>query len=244
MNLEQAEPAGKETKFRRLRLTSFAPSYWLTSSTAQGSDITVVSDLSEKPPSSQDAQLSAPLVSDHSFCTTCDLTFAGFEQQRGHFRTDWHKYNVQRVTRKRPPITEDEFEHLSDLGSHSSLSGTDEESESSDGDISSDKDAQNFEKRTSEHVVRVAERIEFRNPAQDDTFLILYKASLPDETSLASLAHRGSWAVIMTGGGHFCAALWDISGTLIRHKTFHRYTSRRKQGGSQSVADAARGNAK
>ena len=49
--------------------------------------------------------------------------------------------------------------------------------------------------------------------------------------------------MIMSAGGHFVAALWDVNGVLKRHKTFHRYTSRRKQGGSQAAADEARGNA-
>jgi hypothetical protein len=58
----------------------------------------------------------------------------------------------------------------------------------------------------------------------------------------------------MIGGGHFAAmivALAPNSGkkngieertaTVIAHKTFHRYTTRRKQGGSQSANDASKG---
>lgn len=59
----------------------------------------------------------------------------------------------------------------------------------------------------------------------------------------------------MIGGGHFAAMLVYLApeihrkqgGTeerqarVIAHKTFHRYTTRRKQGGSQSASDAARG---
>lgn len=58
----------------------------------------------------------------------------------------------------------------------------------------------------------------------------------------------------MIGGGHFAAmivALAPTTGkkhsndertaTVIAHKTFHRYTTRRKQGGSQSSNDAAKG---
>ena len=60
----------------------------------------------------------------------------------------------------------------------------------------------------------------------------------------------------MIGGGHFAAMLVsltpkltkkfgveDRSATVIAHKTFHRYTTRRKQGGSQSANDNAKGNA-
>ncbi|OAL48418.1 hypothetical protein IQ07DRAFT_571089 [Pyrenochaeta sp. DS3sAY3a] len=59
----------------------------------------------------------------------------------------------------------------------------------------------------------------------------------------------------MIGGGHFAAMLVALapktgkkhtgvderSATVIAHKTFHRYTTRRKQGGSQSANDNAKG---
>lgn len=59
----------------------------------------------------------------------------------------------------------------------------------------------------------------------------------------------------MIGGGHFAAMIVALapkmgkkhtgaderSATVIAHKTFHRYTTRRKQGGSQSANDSAKG---
>lgn len=59
----------------------------------------------------------------------------------------------------------------------------------------------------------------------------------------------------MIGGGHFAAMLVSLApeihrkqggveerqAKVIAHKTFHRYTTRRKQGGSQSASDASRG---
>lgn len=61
----------------------------------------------------------------------------------------------------------------------------------------------------------------------------------------------------MIGGGHFAAMIVALapkmgkkhtgvderSATVVAHKTFHRYTTRRKQGGSQSANDNAKGNA-
>ncbi|KAF2852601.1 hypothetical protein T440DRAFT_477524 [Plenodomus tracheiphilus IPT5] len=61
----------------------------------------------------------------------------------------------------------------------------------------------------------------------------------------------------MIGGGHFAAMIVALapktgkkhtgvderSATVLAHKTFHRYTTRRKQGGSQSANDNAKGNA-
>lgn len=61
----------------------------------------------------------------------------------------------------------------------------------------------------------------------------------------------------MIGGGHFAGMIVSLApkysrkqggleerqATVIAHKTFHRYTTRRKQGGSQSANDNAKGNA-
>jgi len=58
----------------------------------------------------------------------------------------------------------------------------------------------------------------------------------------------------MIGGGHFAAMVVALapkmskhggqderSATVVTHKTFHRYTTRRKQGGAQSANDSAKG---
>ena len=60
----------------------------------------------------------------------------------------------------------------------------------------------------------------------------------------------------MIGGGHFAAMIVSLSpkqmrssstvplareATVLAHKTFHRYTTRRKQGGAQSANDSAKG---
>jgi hypothetical protein len=61
----------------------------------------------------------------------------------------------------------------------------------------------------------------------------------------------------MIGGGHFAGMIVSLTPKIIvdskgqeerqavvlAHKTFHRYTTRRKQGGSQSANDSAKGNA-
>lgn len=46
---------------------------------------------------------------------------------------------------------------------------------------------------------------------------------------------------MIAGGGHFAGAIFE-SGVLKAHKTFHCYTVRAKQGGSQSTRDGKGGN--
>ncbi|KAI1436380.1 hypothetical protein GGR50DRAFT_650931 [Xylaria sp. CBS 124048] len=76
---------------------------------------------------------------------------------------------------------------------------------------------------------------------------------------LAPEAYKGPhFFLCMIGGGHFAAMVVSLAprqtkqgasgpmnkeATVLAHKTFHRYTTRRKQGGSQSANDNAKGNA-
>ncbi|KAJ2974105.1 hypothetical protein NUW58_g8763 [Xylaria curta] len=77
--------------------------------------------------------------------------------------------------------------------------------------------------------------------------------------SLVPEAYKGPHIFMcMIGGGHFAAMVVSLAprqtkhgsvgpmnreATVLAHKTFHRYTTRRKQGGSQSANDNAKGNA-
>lgn len=251
-------------KRRRCRLFEFPPAFWEACKTEQGSDVNLLNSTSNR--KSEDGQTveqstpsTPPIASDmnkltvaeSATCAFCDVKFDSFVQQRSHFRTDWHKYNVQRQARGLPSLTEEEFEDMSDLGSHSSLSGSEDEHENDDDDDddASDESGKTHVKELSSRPVPAqitgtnAEQVEFKHPTQD-AFIVVYKAALPDSSSLASFASFGPWCIILAGGGHFCAALFDSHGSVLAHKTFHRYTSRRKQGGSQAAADEARGNAK
>ncbi|KAK4502862.1 hypothetical protein PRZ48_006288 [Zasmidium cellare] len=78
-------------------------------------------------------------------------------------------------------------------------------------------------------------------------------ASMIQKNTSAAGPH---YFLCMIGGGHFAgmlvsltpkltkkAGVEDRTATVIAHKTFHRYTTRRKQGGSQSANDNSKGNA-
>lgn len=83
--------------------------------------------------------------------------------------------------------------------------------------------------------------ISIQKPAKDGT--------------LAPTAYKGPHVFLcMIGGGHFAAMVVSLApraakgntamnreATVLAHKTFHRYTTRRKQGGSQSANDNAKG---
>ncbi|KAK6542663.1 hypothetical protein TWF694_006606 [Orbilia ellipsospora] len=107
----------------------------------------------------------------------------------------------------------------------------------------------------------------------DSTYLGLYRAILPADTVendvprlLQTLQTTPSTSpptaadphvfLCMIGGGHFAAMIVSLhpklakkngiverEAVVLAHKTFHRYTTRRKQGGSQSANDNSKGTA-
>lgn len=80
---------------------------------------------------------------------------------------------------------------------------------------------------------------------------------MPKDGSIPEIAYKGPHIFLcMIGGGHFAAMVVCLAprptkggttmnreATVLAHKTFHRYTTRRKQGGSQSANDNAKGTA-
>uniref|UniRef100_A0A224YZN2 Protein containing RGS domain n=1 Tax=Rhipicephalus zambeziensis TaxID=60191 RepID=A0A224YZN2_9ACAR len=67
------------------------------------------------------------------------------------------------------------------------------------------------------------------------------KLAAPDNcvqliSAIGEVPRKMQWAVLMVGGGHFAAAVFNGTESLL-HKTFHSYTVRAKQGGSQSARD-------
>lgn len=101
---------------------------------------------------------------------------------------------------------------------------------------------------------------------EDEVLEAIKKRQLPPlalpkvakDGSLPPIAYKGPHVFLcMIGGGHFAAMVVSLAprqtksgpgpmnreATVLAHKTFHRYTTRRKQGGSQSANDNAKGNA-
>ncbi|KIJ62036.1 hypothetical protein HYDPIDRAFT_95296 [Hydnomerulius pinastri MD-312] len=215
-------------------------------------------------------------------CNIClGAAFVDVEEQRSHFRSDWHRYNVKIRLRGGNPVMESAFAQLVD-GLEDSLSG----SASSDDESTDESDAVNAlvskNKRSSRpsspddnpRKTPVTAITWFHSPPS--TQIGLYRMLFPLETPMSAYLSElkdmqtpveggRKWALFMTAGGHFAGAVVRVSKAdeeedgvvstkakkkppkpkpeteVLRHKTFHRYTTRRKQGGSQSVNDNAKG---
>ncbi|GLB41712.1 putative ankyrin repeat and zinc finger [Lyophyllum shimeji] len=218
-------------------------------------------------------------------CNIClGATFLSLGDQRAHFRSDWHRYNVKTRLAGRNPVTEVAFANLVDT-LDDSLSGSES---SSDDEGSSESDAvETLVNKTKglgrspspEAETRAAPRTAltwFHSPPS--TQIGVYKALFSDPkdtfSHLSELKDMQrspdegrTWAMFMVAGGHFAGAIVRVSQPgedeeestiakkkkpprpkadteVLRHKTFHRYTTRRKQGGSQAANDNAKGPAK
>ena len=177
-------------------------------------------------------------VSSSRACSYCQVQFEEVSDQRLHYKLDWHRYNIKQSLAGRRAVTEDEFEkQLQEIEN-------DEENEISASDDSSDSEDE--ESREQRQQVVQGSRIYFVSGT--DTVFSVAKSllldprarDLPSEADLCSLMQaaprRLTWALLMLGGGHFAGAVFRGDQALV-HKTFHAYTVRAKQGGSQGSAD-------
>ncbi|KZV96390.1 hypothetical protein EXIGLDRAFT_609271 [Exidia glandulosa HHB12029] len=217
-------------------------------------------------------------------CGVCQgASFADLDDQRAHFRSDWHRYNVKARLANGKTVTEQEFASLVDGLDHSISGSESSDEESSDRDAVHDLIARASRDPTrpaspddSDAVTKPRSSITwFHSPPS--TQIGVYNAIFPSHLQPTSYVdalrdmQRGGedgriWTVFMTAGGHFAGVVVRVCPAdpeegaapskaakhrkgkqhieVLRHKTFHRYTTRRKQGGSQSVNDNAKGPAK
>ncbi|KIY70796.1 hypothetical protein CYLTODRAFT_391554 [Cylindrobasidium torrendii FP15055 ss-10] len=210
-------------------------------------------------------------------CNICNgAVFQDTEEQRSHYRSDWHRYNVKTRLNGHAAVSEADFAKLVDT-LDDSLSGSESSSDESD-----DSDAVNALVSKNKRAARpnspeeearaapVTALTWFHSPpsTQIGIYRMVFPAGQTDYLrelkAMQSSPTERTWALFMTAGGHFAGAIVRVaiaddekvaSSTLtgkksqkgpkpeievLRHKTFHRYTTRRKQGGSQGTNDNAK----
>ncbi|XP_035995342.1 ankyrin repeat and zinc finger domain-containing protein 1 isoform X3 [Fundulus heteroclitus] len=190
-------------------------------------------------------------VSDKMLCSACKCSFVSREEQREHYKLDWHRFNLRLKIAGSPPVTAEEFERKTRAGDLSSISGS--ESDSDEEDVEGDSGgagssiAETNDERSAEPnstAARLSGKVLFQNPAGEHLSVhrcVLMGKSDSDErdavSSLKAINQKTVWVVLMTGGGHFAGAVFEGK-QVLHHKTFHRYTVRAKRGSSQGLRDA------
>jgi hypothetical protein len=154
------------------------------------------------------------------YCSTCHQ-----DTVREHFRSDWHRYNLKRKLKSLSSINELEFEEMLEI---SSIESEDEE------------------EMPLPHSGTPFVHFSIGN---DEEFLV-YKQVLSTERNadwtreLQQLQKPQKWTLFLLASGHFAGMVIDCTtNSPIVHKAFHRYTTRRKQGGAQSSNDKSKGKA-
>ncbi|XP_017784983.1 PREDICTED: ankyrin repeat and zinc finger domain-containing protein 1-like [Nicrophorus vespilloides] len=164
----------------------------------------------------------------HHSCSFCRVEFPDIAAQREHYKLDWHRYNLKQNLLNREPVNEEEF-NVKLADDLSSISGSDSEKE----DV------------TIESLATAQGKI-FLRGGPNGVIFSLYRCLLAEkkveieegnlQKQLHGLRESKKWTILMLGGGHFAGAIFD--GEVARiHKTFHCYTVRAGQGGSQSSRD-------
>ncbi|CAH1707934.1 unnamed protein product [Aphis gossypii] len=167
-------------------------------------------------------------------CTTCQIAFELSEEHRAHYKSDWHRYNLKQKIRNRQTIDEPKFLALENKANDSSSS------------CESDDEINAYNSHFSIDSKLFFEN-NFGNAFSVYRCLLTNKKDIPNEdivvNSLKSISIKPMWFIVMLGGGRFSAAIFKGEEVIV-HKTFHSYTVRAKQGGSQNTQDRSKGGCK
>ncbi|XP_038196269.1 ankyrin repeat and zinc finger domain-containing protein 1 isoform X3 [Arvicola amphibius] len=184
-------------------------------------------------------------ISEKLFCSACDQVFQNHQEQREHYKLDWHRFNLKQRLKNKPALSALDFEKQSSTGDLSSISGSEDSDSSSEEDLPTlDEGRAEFEKPNRPRGF-YPHRVLFKN-AQGQ-FFYAYRCVLgphqvpPEEAELLiqNLQSGGTryYVVLMAAAGHFAGAVFQGS-EVVTHKTFHRYTVRAKRGTAQGLQDA------
>ena len=155
-------------------------------------------------------------------CQQCGLEFSSLQEQRSHFKTEFHQYNLKRRLKGLEGISIQDYNVLAD--DLESLESQDSEEDQED----SEKDGD----------ILILRNNPFKIIKHDSNFYKTFKILDLDEISLGKILNKEyNWVILMMASGHFAGGVFDQDGNVKVSKTFHRYTTRRKQGGAQSGKD-------
>ena len=152
------------------------------------------------------------------YCQTCKLEFSNAQEQRLHFKSEFHRFNINRKLNGLEEVSFQDYQELTieSLSDASTVS-----------DLSSEENAVQEMKYTPYTIILSMEK-----------YYKCFKILNLNEISLQKLKNF-SWIILMVSSGHFAGGVFEKNGKIKASKTFHRYTTRRKQGGAQSAQDAS-----
>lgn len=198
-------------------------------------------------------------------CNTCRVEFDSLHDQRSHFKSDIHRFNIKLSIAGKDTVKEEDFDESTSDSLFkdydiSSISGSEDEDDKvsglrsaiNGGLVEGNKKKIFIHLHTGETVsiwkcllMDESETVPFEN----DKSAIMDDGGMPRQTEreviekLNNLIHepRDSTRfriVLLARGGHFAGCVFDGS-SVVAHKTFHRYVIRARAGKKQSSKDAS-----
>ncbi|KAM7277404.1 hypothetical protein ACFE04_019270 [Oxalis oulophora] len=193
-------------------------------------------------------------------CNTCKAEFESLQEQRSHFKSDIHRFNVKLCLAGKDIIKEEDFDELTFDSSKdfdvSSISGSDNEDEKVSRPRSdANKSVENVKQklfvclRTGEKasiwkslILNESESVLYEN--DKSASVDCYSGCVKENdviSRLKILVHEprdktSLRVVLLAVGGHFAGGVFD-GNTVVAHKTFHRYVVRGNSGKKQSAKD-------
>ncbi|XP_077235587.1 zinc finger protein-like protein [Tasmannia lanceolata] len=197
-------------------------------------------------------------------CNTCKAEFDSLQDQRYHFKSDFHRFNVKLSVARKSTIKEEEFDELTSESLFrdydvSSISGSEDEAEKGSctnagimGKVGERGKHKLFIRLKSGDVVSVwkcllldeSEDLSFENnkliaKENGGCMSCLREDELVERLKRLIREPRDKTrlrTVLLASGGHFAGCVFD-GNSLVAHKTFHRYVVRAKAGKQQSAKD-------
>ncbi|KAL0425881.1 UNVERIFIED_CONTAM: Ankyrin repeat and zinc finger domain-containing protein 1 [Sesamum radiatum] len=169
--------------------------------------------------SKNDSNISGSKAMQRWSCNTCKAEFESLQDQRFHFKSDLHRFNIKLSIAGKNIIKEEDFDEATSDSlckdyDVSSISGSEDEDER-ETSLPPDKQQESGGVSKSKIFIQLqnGERV---SVWRDNTCLRI---------------------VLLARGGHFAGCVFD-GNSLVAHKTFHRYVVRAKAGKKQSSKDA------
>lgn len=166
--------------------------------------------------------------------TAPGVLFANEDDLKLHLKSDFHRANLKRELRGRCMLHESEYLQQQ-MHTNCSFSSSSEEEREDEQDKSPSGSTPIIDVQYSGHVASVWTSVLSLSPE------IIGAGT---ESSRCLLNCKFKWLIVLySSSGHMAAGVFEC-GKMTHHRTFHRYTSRKKQGGAQSAHDNQNGKAK